>query len=195
MIAPGWRSNDCSSIDSATRSIAQFSNAARFHCNVPLRAGAMRHAWACGARSFRSRQLLLHRRFGGRLVGGMLVRIDGERDPVPPHVAPKALHRREGPFIVVEAGKHPTARVVDVGHQHTSRAAPLEPVMMGAIQLDQLPHRGLPRPPHPMWPLPPREMIDPSRPQPQGLVAERDPLLLRQLLRRQRRPKIGIPAP
>ena len=54
MIAPGWRSNDCSSIDSATRSIAQFSKSVRPHCNLSLRAGAMRHAWICGVRPHNS---------------------------------------------------------------------------------------------------------------------------------------------
>jgi hypothetical protein len=41
MIAPGCLSNDRPSMDSATRPITRFSNSARFHCNSPLRVGAM----------------------------------------------------------------------------------------------------------------------------------------------------------
>jgi len=66
--------------------------------------------------------------------------------------------------------------------------------MMRPIELDQLADMGLPRSPRAMRPLAAPEMLDPARPQPQpqGLVAERDPVVLGQFLRRQRRPKIAI---
>src|SRR6266850_6029860 len=41
MIAPGYLSNDRSSMDPATCSMPRFSNSARFHCNPPLRVDAM----------------------------------------------------------------------------------------------------------------------------------------------------------
>ena len=105
-------------------------------------------------------ELLVHGGRGRRLIGRMLVRVDGQRNPILLHVALEAVHRRDRPFILVEPGKHPAARIVDVGHQHAAGPAPLEPVMVRAIQLDQFPHMGFPLPPRPMRALPPREMLD-----------------------------------
>ena len=83
-------------------------------------------------------QLLVHRGWGRRLIGRMFVRVDGQRNPIPSHVAREAVQRRERPFIRVEPGKHSAARIVDVRHQHTTRPAPLEPVMVRTIYLHHL---------------------------------------------------------
>jgi len=140
-------------------------------------------------------QLLVHGEWGRRVIGRMFVRVDGQRNPIPSHVAREAVQRGDRPFLRVEPGKHSAARIVDVRHQHATRPAPLEPVMVRAIELHQFAHLRLPLPPRPVWALPPHEMTDPALPPPppQGLVAEREPMPLGQLLGRQRRPEIPIP--
>src|SRR3970040_913195 len=96
----------------------------------------------------------------------MLVRVDGQRNPIVLHIALEAVHRRDGALVRIEACKDPAARIVDVGHQHPMGAPPLQPVWVRAIQWEECPRVGFPPPPRPMWPLPSREMLDPARPQP-----------------------------
>ncbi|MBX3332457.1 MAG: hypothetical protein KF722_18825 [Nitrospira sp.] len=50
----------------------------------------------------------------------------------------ETVHCRDCSFMVIEPRKDPTAGIVDVRHQDTARTAPLEPVMMRPIELDQL---------------------------------------------------------
>ena len=140
-------------------------------------------------------QLLVHRRLGRRFVGRMLVRVDGQGEAIPPHIASEALQGGHRAFILVEPGPHPTGGIVDIGQQDAAGAAPLEPVMVRAVQLHQFAHVGLARPPRPMRALAPPEVLHPLRqePAPQRLRAHRDPVPLGQLLRRQRRPEIPIP--
>lgn len=68
--------------------------------------------------------------------------------------------------------------------------------MMGAVQLHQLAAMGAPRPPRVMGPRAPCEMRHPRGPQPapQGLIAEPEPMAVREVLHRQGRPKIAIVA-
>ena len=125
----------------------------------------------------------------------MFVGVDGQRNPLPSHIALNAVHRREGAFVRIDPGTPPAVRIVNVGHQHTAGPAPLEPVMVGAIQLEECPHVSSALPPRPMGPRPPCDIHDPARPQPpsQGLVAERDPVALGQRLGCQRWSKIPLP--
>lgn len=80
----------------------------------------------------------------------MFVRVDSQRNPLLPNVALEAVHRRNRAFIRIEPGIHQTARIVDVGHQHAARPAPLEPVMVRAIQLNECPYVSFLHSPHPV---------------------------------------------
>ena len=139
-------------------------------------------------------ELLVHGGRGWRLVGRMRVCLHGQQNPIVLHIALEAVHCRDGALVRIGACKDPAVRIVDVGHQHVPGPAPLEPVMVRTIQLEECPHMDFPFPPRPMGPDLPREMIDPLRSQPpsKGLVAERDPVALGQLLGCQRRSKIPI---
>ena len=108
------------------------------------------------------RQLVFHGGLGRRLIGRMLVRVDGQRNPLLRHRALEAVQRRDGAFVRIESGQDPAARIVDVGHQHPVGAPALQPVMVRAIQLDEFPHVGFPLPPRPMRAPPPREMLAPA---------------------------------
>ena len=138
-------------------------------------------------RRVHSRELFVHGGRDWRLIGGMLVRVDGPRNPRLQHGAREAIHRGNRAFVRIEPSIHPTGRIIDVGHQHATGAAPLEPVMMRPIALHQFPPMCLSLPPGPMRARPPLEVRHPCRqePAPQGFVAERDPLALGQLLCRQ----------
>jgi hypothetical protein len=111
------------------------------------------------------------------------------------HIALEANQRGHGTFILVEPGIHSAARIIDVGHQHTLRPTPLEPVMVRAVQLHHLAHVNFPCPPRSVWTLPSSEMRDPICPQPppQGLSTEYDSMPLSQLLCRQRGIKVSVP--
>ena len=74
--------------------------------------------------------LLVHRRRGRRLIGRRRVRVDGQRNPLPCHVARDAVHRWARPFIRIEPRRHPTGRIINGGHQHTPSPTPLHPVMV-----------------------------------------------------------------
>jgi hypothetical protein len=66
--------------------------------------------------------------------GCTLVRIDGQRNHIPGHVACETLHRGVRAFIRIEPGIQPTGRVINIGYQHTARTTPLEPVMVRAVE-------------------------------------------------------------
>jgi hypothetical protein len=123
---------------------------------------------------------------GRRLIGRMCVRISRPADP---HTASRSAGRCPAagkvPCIRREPGIHPTGRVLDVGRQHAAGPAPLNPVMVRAIERHPLTHRRLPRPPCPVRALPPCDMLDPThgQPPPQGLITDRDPVALGPRLR------------
>lgn len=98
-------------------------------------------------------ELLVGCRLGWRAVRGVLVRIERQRHSIAPCVAPEAVHRRDRALIGIEPGIDAAARIVDVGHQVDARAAPLDPVMVRSIELDQLPDMRLPRAPRSVWSL------------------------------------------
>ena len=139
-------------------------------------------------------QLLVHGGRDRRLIGGMLVRVDGQRNPLLHHVAREAIHRWDRAFVLVEPGQDPTGRIIDVRHQDAARPPALQPVVVRPIQLHQLPHMGSSFPPRPVRARPPREGCHAlcQEPAPQGFVAARDPLALGQLLRRPRRSNISL---
>ena len=81
----------------------------------------------CASKLTRGRhpgQLLLHGGRSQRLIGRMLVRIDGQRNSIALHIPHEAVHRRDRPFVLIESGIHSTGRIIDVGHQHTAGPRP-----------------------------------------------------------------------
>ncbi len=106
--------------------------------------------------------LLLNRRFRRGAIGRMLIGIHGQGNPILLHVPLETVEGWHCPFILIEAGIHQAARIIDVGHQHTARAAPLEPIMMGAIQLHQFAAVRAASPPRAMGPRAPPEMTPPA---------------------------------
>src|SRR5574339_937259 len=111
----------------------------------------------------------------------MFVRVDRHGQAVLLHITLETVERGPGPFILIKPGKDPTAGIVDVGHQDTLRAAPLEPIMMGAIELHKFPHVSPPRPPGAVRPFASPKMRHASLPQPEPerLRAQRNPVPLR----------------
>jgi hypothetical protein len=71
------------------------------------------------------------------------------------------LERRRLRLFLEESRHDPARRVVDHHHQHRPATATLEPVVMRAVHLHQLPKTLLPRTPPPML-LP----LTPTTPQP-----------------------------
>ncbi len=124
----------------------------------------------------------------------MFVRIDAGRHAIAPHRAFEAIPRGDRAFIGVEPGKDLTARIVDLGHEHTLGATSLEPVMIRAVQLYQLAPVRFPGSPRPMGPRSSLEVRHPCGPQPAayGFGAEDDAVPLGQLLRREGGSNIAI---
>ena len=104
--------------------------------------------------------------------------------PVLPDVPFQAVHGRPGALVVRAPASHGVGGIVEIPHEHTDRAAALEPVVVRAVDLHQRPALGLALPPLPMLPWPPLPVGDVGRvqPEPQRLRVEADPVDLAQFL-------------
>lgn len=126
----------------------------------------------------------------------VLVRIEGNRLAVPLQICAGGLHVGEGGLALCHLEVHQLAGgVVDIDQQAAARAAALEPVMVRAIDLDELaaalaPIAGLVEPGALGGLGFPKTGTDHQLAQ--GLVRERDAMALGQIFGRQRRPEIGI---
>src|SRR3990172_9545320 len=96
-------------------------------------------------------ELLFNGRLGPGLIGSVLVQIHALREAVALYIPLHAVHGRHGALIVIKTSIHGVCGIIDVSHEHTDWSPALEPVMMGAIDLDQLAQMGLPLTPLPVF--------------------------------------------
>lgn len=131
-------------------------------------------------RAFSAQEFVLHARFAIGFVGRVFIQIDRERKAVAGRVAREAVHRRQGPFVIIKAGEDRIRRIVNVTHQDKPWASSFQPVMMGSIHLDHFPKRSLPFSPCPAGMRFFLPLIKPlfQKPKPQGLAADCDSLPL-----------------
>ena len=74
-----------------------------------------------------------------RSIDAVLVHVQRPWQAVLPHVVARTSRRRVPRFVLEEPRVDPARRVVDHHHQHRPAAATLEPVVMRAVHLHQLP--------------------------------------------------------
>ena len=107
------------------------------------------------------------------------------------HPGLEQISRRPGRFLVRETAQRPAGRIVDEVHQTAFRAAPFEPVMMRAVELDQLAAVGFALTTRAVG-LALAAAAPQSRgehPTPQGFARHFETVIGRQMFRRQRRPE------
>jgi hypothetical protein len=107
-------------------------------------------------------------------------------DPAPQH-----RDRRPDPFLSSEAPERSARGIIDQRQQTARRPAAFEPRMDAAIELDQFPEVRHALAPPPIRTAFPRTTPQPRRqhPPPQRLMVDGEPILARQVLGRERRPK------
>src|ERR1019366_7789978 len=114
----------------------------------------------------------------------------------PPSPPPALQHVIAGPrrLRLEELRPHLAGRVIHHHHQHRLGSPPFKPVVIRPVQLHHHPKTGFAFAPSPMPLPPPPHLPRPlgDQPPPQRLVIHPQ-TLPRQILRRQRRPKIRIP--
>jgi hypothetical protein len=113
------------------------------------------------------------------------------------HPTVKGLKAGPRGFLLEKLGSGFIGRVVHHDHQHRLGPASLKPIVMRPVQLHHLPQARLALPPLPMLLPPPPRLPETflHQPAPQRIVIHLQPILPLQILRRQRRAKIRIPAP
>src|SRR5208283_2900631 len=119
------------------------------------------------------------------------VRVQRLGHPVALHPGPQHPHRRPDRLLLPQPTQRRPRRIVHHVHQAAPRAPPFQPGVKASVQLHQLPKVRLPLPPLPMRPPPPVPAPQPLRqhPTPQRFYPQFNPVFLRQVLGRQRRPK------
>src|ERR1039458_382020 len=141
-----------------------------------------------------ARQLFRHAAHPFTPVDAVPVRIQALRQSRPPHPALQYVIAGPRRLLLEELRPHLVGRVIDHHHQHRLGSPPFKPVVVRSVQLHHHPKTGFAFPPGPLPLPPPPHLPRPlgDQPPPQGLVIHLQ-TLPRQILRRQRRPKIRIP--
>src|SRR3990172_2652992 len=99
------------------------------------------------AHGFQVVKLFFDGRLGPGLIRGVLVQVNALRNAILPYIPLHAVHGGHSALVVIKTAMHGVGGIIDVSHEHTDRPPTLEPVMMGAIYLDQLSEMGFPLPP------------------------------------------------
>jgi len=97
-------------------------------------------------------KLLFDGRLGPGFVRSVLVQIHALRDSVALYIPLHAVHGRHGALIVIKTAMHGVCGIINVSHVHTDWSPAFEPVMMGAIDLNQLAKMCSPLTPLPVFP-------------------------------------------